>query len=71
MTKGEKIRFVNELIYDIHADIVDKISTDKIPEHWAGSQLRKLVAERFGASIMGMDRSEMARYRHECMVNGL
>lgn len=54
MNTADKQRFILELIENVQADILSKVSA--MPEDWDGHELRRYIADRFEASAMTVGR---------------
>jgi hypothetical protein len=74
MTPIEKRAFIDELISNVHRDIVDRIP--HMPSEWDGHEIRRYIADKFADSAMslGSDKSFARRfreYKNEVLVRNL
>jgi hypothetical protein len=62
MTPIEKRAFIDELISNVHRDIVDRIP--HMPSEWDGHEIRRYIADKFADSAMslGSDKSFARAY---------
>lgn len=63
MTPIQKRAFIDELINNVHSEIVNRIP--KMPDEWDGHELRRYIADKFNDSAMtvGKDKSYARRFR--------
>ncbi len=69
MTKQEQIQFVIDLTSSISEDIV-VATTNKVPLHWDGAQLRQYITDQFADKCMPgrfMRRTDVRAYETDCV----
>jgi hypothetical protein len=70
MDLAGKVRFIEELIEHVGRGLIRNV--EKYPDEWDGLELRRLIAERFGAADFGtMNRRRTRAFQKECLVRGL
>lgn len=67
MTTTEKIEFISSLTSAIAEDLIDKVDT--LPEEWDGIELRELLADKFDAERIQMNRKRKSDFRNFVNVN--
>ena len=71
MGKADQIRFVTELCDSIRCGVVDGIARGKVPPHWTGRQLRRLLADRFKLATVKLTRQQVREYNNEILIHNL
>lgn len=71
MTEQEKIAFIVTHLDAIKEKLEQDIRAGRIPEGWAGLELRKLMAERAGRLVMPMSSAATRNYNNDVLVNNL
>ena len=73
MTPNEQNRFVKELSQAVVKELQADIMAGRVPEHWAGLELRQLLADRFERAVFKglLEGSRKRAYRQACLVNNL
>ena len=71
MNTQEKTVFINELIDNVKAHVLEKV--DKYPDEWDGVELRWLIRDYFDLAIFsgGKKQKRLKDYKNECLVNNL
>ena len=76
MTREQQKTFVDELVENIKAEILDGIEQERLPEDWDGHELRRYLADRFELCVMGLPMrdkrsSRYRQYKNAVLVRGL
>ncbi len=69
LNEQEKRDFVCELVSEIKADILEKVS--RMPLDWDGIELREYIAERFASSRWSMTRTRRASFDNAILTQNL
>ena len=63
LTLDEKVEFVNSLVERVRRQAVQSIMTERVPVHWAGAELRRMLADKFEAETMPLTGARAQDYR--------
>ena len=70
MTKDEKKYLIEALLEEAKKGLINKV--DKMPEEWAGVEIRQFIADYLEANyVIRMEGKRKNDYRNDVMVLGL
>lgn len=75
MDKNQKITFIQNLTASIASELIDKVNSGVIPEHWDGHELRQLLADKFEREVSSLFREKRSarvrRYRNDVATTSI